>query len=369
MSKRSIQVYVQLLATILIFLMAQTCFAAGADLGAADDMASADKTPAVTGKDDKALSEACRSFANQPDADLGDVLHAGCKPSLAQMSKLMDNPVGNVAMLFTQYDSYHLKNDANNEKGIQGVYMGIAQFPKKLNKNWSLINRIVWTVPSLPLDQDKIDDFDGGNYGNIPPLVTPPADKPAPISLFSGRTTGFGDLYYVGLFSPAEPIKLDSGANFVWGLGFDLGFPTASEDILGTGKYTAGPSALGVHLGPKFKYGALLQHYWDYAGDSDRSDVNMSNLQYLYYWSLNDTMSIGAAPNIIANWEENSDNAFTVPVGIGINKTVQMGKVPVRLGFEMFYSVVRPDDVPATEWSFRFYGIPAVPSAMFDWMN
>lgn len=354
---------------ILVFMAAQTCFAAGADLGAADEMATPAEVAAVEAEVNKATSEECRSFANQPDADLGDVLKAGCEPTLAQMSKLMDNPVGNVAMLFTQYDSYHLENDANGETGIQGVYMGIAQFPKKLNENWSLINRIVWTVPSLPIDQDKIDDFDAGKYGNIPPLVTPPSGKPAPINLFSGRTTGFGDMYYVGLFSPAEGIKLDSGANFVWGLGFDLGFPTASEDILGTDKWTAGPSALGVYLGEKFKTGALLQHYWDYAGDSDRSDVNMSNIQYLYYWSLNETTSVGAAPNIIVNWEENSDNALTLPVGIGMNKTIQMGKVPVRFGAEFFYSVVQPDDVPSTEWSFRFYAIPAVPSAMFDWMN
>ena len=37
----------------------------------------------------------------------------------------------------------------------------------------------------------------------------------------------------------------------------------------GTGKWTAGPSALGVYLGEKFKGGALIQHYWDYAGDGD----------------------------------------------------------------------------------------------------
>jgi len=317
----------------------------------------------------KAMTEECRAFAADPQADLGAVLKAGCEPTLAQMSALMDNPLGNVAMLFTQYDTYRLKNDENGEEAIQGVYMGIAQFPKKLNENWSLINRIVWTVPSVPLDQDKIDDAGGGDYGNVPPTITPPSDA-APIKLFDGRTTGFGDMYYVGLFTPAEPaLKLDNGATVLWGAGFDMGFPTASEDILGTGKWTAGPSALGVYLGPKLKTGALLQHYWDFAGDDDRSDVNMTNLQYLYYWSLNETTSVGAAPNIIINWEENSDNALTLPVGLGINKTVQMGKVPVRFGAEAFYSVIRPDDIPGTEWNFRFYAIPAVPSALFDWMN
>jgi hypothetical protein len=257
----------------------------------------------------------------------------------------------------------------NNEEAIQGVYMGIAQFPKKLNENWSLINRIVWTVPSIPLDQDKIDDFNGGDYGAVPPNITPPSGA-APINLFDGRTTGFGDMYYVGLFSPSEGIEFDNlDGSLVWGAGFDLGFPTASEDILGTGKWTGGPSGLGIYLGPKWKVGGLLQHYWDFAGDDDRSDVNMSNLQTIYYYSLNETTSIGAAPNVIANWEENSDNAFTVPIGIGINKTVQIDNVPVRFGAEVHYAVIRPDDIPGSEWDFRFFVIPAVPSAMFDWMN
>ena len=54
---------------------------------------------------------------------------------------------------------------------------------------------------------------------------------------------------------------------------------------------------------------------------------------------------------------------------MGINKTVQFGKVPVRLGVELHYSVIQPDDVPSAEWNLRFYIIPAVPSALFKWMQ
>ena len=46
----------------------------------------------------------------------------------------------------------------------------------------------------------------------------------------------------------------------------------------------------------KGKGGALLQHYTDYAGDGDRDDVNMTNIQTFYYWSLNETTSIGSPP-------------------------------------------------------------------------
>jgi hypothetical protein len=319
-----------------------------------------------------AMSPQCAEFAKDPHADLGEVLKAGCEPTLAQMSKLMDNPLGNVAMLFTQFDVYSMTNDnVTDDSAIKSVYTGIAQFPKKLSDNWNLINRVVWTVPSMPLDQDKIDAAASlpQRYGEGPGATLPPADKTAlPINVFDGRTTGFGDMYYVGLFSPNEGIDWING-KFLWGAGFDAGFPTASEDILGTGKWTAGPSALAVYMGPTWKIGGLVQQYWDYAGEDDRDDVSLMNLQYFIYYTLDDVTSIGASPNIIANWEQDSDDRWTVPIGLGINRTFQFGKVPIRIGAEVHYSAIQPDNVPSAEWDFRLFIIPAAPSALFSWMN
>ena len=326
-------------------------------------------------KDDgepKPKSAECLAFEKNLDADLGDVLRAGCKPTLAQMSALMDNPLGNVAMLFTQFDLTRMKNQDNNKTARKYNYMGIAQFPKRLNKDWNLINRIVWNVSSMPLNQDRLDAA-GQSFGGGPgESILPPegSSSLALIDIFGGRTNGLGDVYYNGLFSPTEPISLDGGGKLVWGAGFDLGFPTATEDLLGTGKFLAGPSLLGVYLGKKWKVGALAQHFWDFAGDDDRDSVNLTNLQYFIFYSLDETTSIGAAPNIFANWEqEEADNRFTVPIGIGISKTVQFGKVPVRFGAEIHYSVIQPDNVAGTEWNLRFYMIPAAPSALFKWMQ
>ena len=125
---------------------------------------------------------------------------------------------------------------------------------------------------------------------------------------------------------------------------------------------------LYVYLGKKWKVGGLMQNYFDYAGPSRRDDVAITNLQYLYYYSLNETTSIGAGPNIIINWEADSDERYTVPIGLGINKTFQIGKVPVRVGLEFHYNVIRPDTV-GSQWDLRFFIIPAVPSAMFGWMQ
>ena len=336
------------------FLMAQT---------------DADKVDA-----EESLSPECIEWRKKPDMDIGVMLRAGCQPTIGQMSALMDNPLGNVAMLFTQIDITKLENPTFDKSDYKYNYMGIAQFPKGLGENWNIINRVIWNVPSMPVDQGKIDDAQdraarqlGSGEG---PIVTPPTNTDiAPIDLFSGRTTGFGDMYYNGLFSPKKGFKLEGGGSLLWGLGFDLGFPTATEDILGTGKWLAGPSGLGVYLGPKWKIGALVQQYWDYAGDSDRDSVSLMNLQYFIFYSLDEVTSIGAAPNIIANWEQDRDNAWTVPIGLGISRTFQFGKLPVRFGAEAHYSVIQPDDVVGQEWNFRFYVIPAVPSALFRWMD
>ncbi len=323
-------------------------------------------------KDDAIMSETCRKFAADDNADVGAVVKAGCEPTLEQMSFLMDNPIGNVAMLFTQFDWTRLRSGENKNTANQGVYTGILQFPKPVSENWNLISRVVWTVPSLPISQRKIDRL-GNTSGGFPPgggPVTPPGRPVAPIDFLDGRTTDFGDMYYVGLFSPKDPHRFKNGALGLWGVGFDLALPTAQEDILGSGKYSAGPSALAVYLGKKWKYGALVQHYWDFAShDKGRDDVNLTNVQSIYYYSLDATTSIGAGPNIIMNWEQDSDNFLTLPVGTGISKTLQFGKLPVRIGAEVHYAVIRPDDEIGSDWNLRFYFIPAVPSVFIPILN
>jgi len=323
---------------------------------------------AVTAADGEAEAESqsadCSKLVADPDVTVGEILRAGCEPTTAQMSALMDNPVGNVAMWWNQIDYYGVENPKFNKSDHKTNYMGIIQWPQALSSNWNLINRVVYNVTRSPIDNDDVGDFGAG-----PGTLLPPSDFPdSPLDVFGGSTTGLGDTYYIGLFSPKKPVKMGSG-KLVWGVGFDAGFPTASDDVLGTEKYTAGPAALGVYLGKKWKLGSLAQHYWSYAGDDDRSDVNMTNLQYIYYYALTPTINIGAAPNIIANWEQSGDDRFSVPIGLGVNTTVNIGKVPVRFGLEFHKFVIKPDDVPGSDYGIRLFIIPAVPSALFEWME
>ena len=317
-------------------------------------------------------SKKCIALRQDRFANVGTVMAAGCEPTTAQMARLMDNPLGNVAMWINQLDLMPLTNDAvdPNRSELQTNYMGILQFPYGITKKWNIINRIVYNIPSAPLDQDKIDAI-----GGIPPGIQPPGGGPispppgvVPIDLIGGRTSGFGDMIYLGLASPKAGISHGEGQTSVWGLGVGQTFPSATDDVLGSGKWSAGPAAIYAYLGRKWKLGGLVQSYFSYAGDKSRNDVTLLNMQLFYYYALTDTISIGAGPNIIADFEANKGDQWTVPLGIGINKTINIGKVPTRFALEYYGSVVRPNTVGITH-NVRLMIIPAVPSGLIPFLR
>jgi hypothetical protein len=322
--------------------------------------------------EEQELSKECIALREDAFADVGHVLHAGCEPTTAQMSRLMDNPLGNVAMWINQLDIMSLDNDqVDRSAEVMTNYMGIFQFPKGITKNWNIINRIVYNIPSVPIDQGKVDAL-AGFPPSIPPpgggpVAPPPSGGTLPIDLIGGRTSGFGDMIYLGLASPKEGISHGEGQTSVWGLGVGQTFPSASEDVLGSGKWSAGPAALYAYLGQKWKLGTLVQSYFSYAGDSSRNDVTSLNIQLFYYYSITPTISIGAGPNIRADFEADSGDQWTVPLGIGIGYTVNIGKIPVRFMVEYHGSVYRPDTIGTTH-DLRILVIPAVPSGLIPFL-
>ena len=327
-------------------------------------------SPSVASAEGERTKE-CVELRADINANIGDIMRAGCEPTLGQMSKLMDNPIGNVAMWINQVDIFDLTNDdiSKSRDEHQVNYMGIIQVPTSISEDYSIIHRVVYSIPSFPMSQSKIDNAGANPPSQTPggggPALPPASGPPLPIDLFSGRTTGFGDMYYVGLVSPKDPPKIGDGTTVI-GLGISQSFPSASEDILGTGKWSAGPAVIAGYLGPKVKVATLIQNYFSYAGDDGRDKVRLSNFQYFYYYSLSDVMSVGAGPNIIVNWEADKGDKLTLPIGMGINRTFQFGKVPVRLGVEAFYNVARPDSI-GSNWDVRFMVIPAGPAALFKW--
>ena len=184
------------------------------------------------------------------------------------------------------------------------------------------------------------------------PLVTQPEIDFA-TGESSSHKTGYGDTQLLTLMGP------NSGDGFVWGAGATLIFPTASDDILGQGKYQAGPAVMAFNMGKPWVYGVIAQHWQSYAGDDDRSDTSRTDVQYVIRRSLPGAMSLGMGPTVTYDWKADSDNALTFPVGLGITKTTRWGKTPVKLRAELHYSLIKPDDYGA-EWNFRLQITPVI---------
>ena len=117
--------------------------------------------------------------------------------------------------------------------------------------DWNLINRVI--VPLI----------------DTPGLVTGTPEIPNPVP--GDGATGLGDINYSVFLSPADPGKV------IWGVGPSLMMDTATDDQLGSGKWSAGPTAV-VLIQPKpWTLGLLGRQLWSFAGDSDRqASINCS---------------------------------------------------------------------------------------------
>ena len=203
--------------------------------------------------------------------------------------------------------------------------------------------------PSLPVPVGKSKMF---LIRPVFPLVTAPVfDENGEKT---GTETGLGDMNVFSLFGP------DKKDGLIWGAGLTFTFPTASSDELGSGKVQMGPALMALSITKKWTLGTIVQHWNSVGGDSNRSDVTKTDIQYILRKQIKGKgMSIGMGPNISINWNAESGNKVTFPIGLGITKTVKWGDSPWKLRFEPQYSIIKPDDY-GTLWNIRIQIAPII---------
>jgi hypothetical protein len=251
------------------------------------------------------------------------ILCRGVVPACAQKSseqetekiaKQAQNPIANVI-------SVPLENDFNPHTGMDKEDSYILELkpvvPFKLSNDWNLITRTVIPVAQVP-------DLAPGVNG----------------------ASGLGDVQTSFFFSPQKVGKV------IWGAGPVISLPTATEDILGTKKTSIGPTAVVLSIQGHWLFGTLVQNLFSVAGPSQRPDVNQMLMQPFVNYNLKHGWYLTSSPIITSNWEANSNNRWTVPVGGGVGRIVHFGKLPVSTYAQVFRNVERPDGT--TSWSARF---------------
>ena len=169
---------------------------------------------------------------------------AAAGPALAQddaaeLAKKLSNPVAALISVPMQ-----LNFDQDIGAARQGERWSLnlqPVIPMDLDRNWNLISR------------------------TIVPVVSQKEIVPG-----AGSQFGLGDTVQSFFFSPKAP----TAGGWIWGAGPVLLLPTGTDDLLSAKKWGAGPTAVVLKQAHGWTYGALGNHLWSFAGDSQRTSIS-----------------------------------------------------------------------------------------------
>jgi len=163
--------------------------------------------------------------------------------------------------------------------------------------------------------------------------------------------TGF-DLVYAGTTMTSKQ------TGYLWGLGLAGTIPTATDDDLAGDQWRFGPEVFGGIIRKWGLVGALVSNQWNTGGSND-SAYSVLNAQYFYAYGLGKGWQIAAAPIITYDWHADSDEALTLPLGLGVAKTTKIGSMPFKFQFQIQKFVEQPDSF-GPDWLIKFTVTPVI---------
>ena len=158
-----------------------------------------------------------------------------------------------------------------------------------------------------------------------------------------GSHSGLGDVLQSFFFSPKEPV-----GGWILGGGPALLYPTATDSVLGAGKWGAGPTIVALQQVKGFTYGVLANHIWSYAGWGEK-DVNATFLQPFFGYSTKTYTTFMVNTEATYDWD---GQQWSVPVNFMISQMLKVGKQPISLQLGYRYYAEGPSGGP--EWGLRF---------------
>jgi hypothetical protein len=230
-----------------------------------------------------------------------------------QLRKAAQNPIANLISVPIQNNTNFSVGPYNRTQDVLNVQPVI---PFNVGKDWMVITRVIQPIVWQPYPNSNT----GGEYGP-------------------------GDMNPTFFLSPRRPGKL------IWGAGPAFVIPTATNEILGQGKFSIGPSFVALTQPGHWTLGILINNVWSVAGSGSRPDVNQMLLQYFINYNLKKGWYLSWSPIITANWMASGDNVWTVPLGGGIGRVMKLGFQPVNLTAQFYGSAVHPPG--ASPWSLR----------------
>ncbi|PZN97663.1 MAG: hypothetical protein DCF31_00530 [Alphaproteobacteria bacterium] len=180
--------------------------------------------------------------------------------------------------------------------------------PFKLSADWNLVSRTILPVIS---------------QGSIYPGA--------------GSQTGLGDTVQSVFLTPAK------AGGMIWGAGAVVLVPTATDKLLGGGKWGAGPTGVVLkQMGP-WTVGGLANHLWSFAGDSGRNDISATFINPFFTHTSKSAFTYGVAADITYDWHSDT---VTMPVTVSASQLTKVSGQLVTFGVGLRYYVATTEFSP-----------------------
>ncbi len=148
---------------------------------------------------------------------------------------------------------------------------------------------------------------------------------------------GLGDITQSFFFSPKDPV-----GGWILAGGPVMLYPSATDSVLGSGQWGAGPTALALRQQHGWTYGVLANHIWSYAGWTD-NDVSATFLQPFLSFTTKKYTTFSVNTESTYDWETRQ---WAVPVNVAVQQLVKFGKQPVAFQLGYRYYADKPSGGP-----------------------
>jgi hypothetical protein len=138
---------------------------------------------------------------------------------------------------------------------------------------------------------------------------------------------------------------------WIWGVGPIFQFPTASSAELGTGRWSAGPTAALIYTeGPWFG-GILTDQLMSFAGNRERGSVNQTYVEPQISYNFESGWYVDCDPAITFDWTADDTDGSTLPMGADVGKAFTFGAQDMSFQLGAYDLLKRPDGSP--QWIVR----------------
>ena len=226
-------------------------------------------------------------------------------------------------------------------KEQQNPISSMATMPWQFNFNsgGGLEDRTFFLLNVQPVLPFKV----SADWNMIVRTVVPVVSAPGPET---SRYTGIGDIQEQLYLTPSK------GSTVTWGFGPVVSMPTATTAAMQTGSWAAGPSFVALAMPGPWVVGALINNVWTFSDSGSDTKVNQFLLQPFVNYNFGKGWALSTVPVITANWDAESGQKWTVPIGAGISRTAVFSGKPMTLALHYYRNVVRPDNAGADQVRF-----------------